>query len=350
MYKRFEWKKTETRSMAELIEKFPVQSLIGKKITHLNAVGSGCITPWNVKQPAPSKLFCQIEVNEPFVFGFEDGSTFEIQFLEDSFCFFSENQLSVCDGEGINHQEIDANILFNEILNSRIERVIFLEEIIFVMDNGYSLKMSNFSSNSGLMKLERNQRTVEKTESELMTSKKNINQIQIEEGHNTSSFFWIEPATELDSFTKGECGVDYAYEAKISIEEDYIIYYLRYYLEKYFDASLYHVCRNPSYGTPEFEWNLEPNLYEYRTVQKMIAEIRKNCSLLKADFDNPELDELKKNLSIYSPRIDADNAKSIQFVRENLEMITDFYERLCIQLELMMKYYPDYTCIDFMGP
>lgn len=350
MYNRFEWKKTETRTMKDLIEKFPVQNLIGKKITRLNAIGFGRIMPWNIKQPAPHKFYCQIEVNEPFVFGFEDGSTFEIQFIEDDFCFFSENQLSAFDGEGINHQEVDANILFKEILNSRINQIFFREEIIFVMDNGYGLKMSNLLSNFGLIKLEKNKRPVEKLESEMMASNKNVNQIEIEEGHNTSSFFWIEPATELDTYSKGEYGVDYAYEAKISIDDTYIVDYMRYYLIKYFDSSLYHVCRNPDYGTPEFDWNLEPNLYEYKTVQKMISEIRKNCSLLKNDFENPELDELKENLRTYSPRIDPDNSKSIQFIRENLQMIIDFYQRLCIQLELMMKYYPDYKCIDFMGP
>lgn len=83
MFNRFEWKKTVTRTMEELLEKFPVQNLIGKKITQLNAIGYRCITPWNVKQPESPRLYCQIEVNEPFVFGFEDGSTFEIQFFED---------------------------------------------------------------------------------------------------------------------------------------------------------------------------------------------------------------------------------------------------------------------------
>ena len=58
--------------MEELLEKFPVQNLIGKKITQLNAIGYGCITPWNVKQPESPRLYCQIEVNEPFVYGFED--------------------------------------------------------------------------------------------------------------------------------------------------------------------------------------------------------------------------------------------------------------------------------------
>ena len=254
MFNRFEWKKTVTRTMEELLEKFPVQNLIGKKITQLNAIGYGCITPWNEKQPESPRLYCQIEVNEPFVFGFEDGSTFEIQFFEDDFCFFSENQLSAFDGEGINHQEVDANILFKEILNSRIKRIFFLEEIIFVMDNGYGLKTSNLSSNSGLIELEKNKKSVEKLGSEILVSKKNVNQIEIEEGHNTSSFFWIEPETELNSYKEGEYGIDYAYKAKISIEEDYIADYMRYYLYKYFDSSLYHVCRNPVYGSPEFDW------------------------------------------------------------------------------------------------
>ena len=31
-------------------------------------------------------------------------------------------------------------------------------------------------------------------------------------------------------------------------------------------------------------------------------------------------------------------------------MIIDFYERFCFQIEQMMKHYPEYECIDFMGP
>lgn len=184
MFNRFEWKKTVTRTMEELLEKFPVQNLIGKKITQLNAIG--CIVSWDLGIPDEIKHYCQIEVNEPFVFGFEDGSTFEIQFLEYDSCLFSENQLSAVDGEGINHQEVDANILFKEIINSRIKKILFLEEIIFVMDNGYGLKMSNLSSNSGLIELEKGNQPVEKLGSELMLAKKDVSQIQIEEGHNIS--------------------------------------------------------------------------------------------------------------------------------------------------------------------
>ncbi len=167
-------------------EKISCAESCWKKIIQLNAIGCGIITPWNREQPEPPKFYCQIEVNEPFVFGFEDGSTLKYSFLKRIFACF---------------RKISCRLL---------------------MDNGYGLKMSNLSSNSGLIELEKEKKSVGKLGSELLATKKD---------------------------EKGEYGVDYAYEAKISIEEDYIADFMRYYLLKYFDSSLYHVCRNPDYGT-----------------------------------------------------------------------------------------------------
>lgn len=361
MFNRFDWKNTETRTIEELTEKIPVQNLIGKKIKNLNMIGLvesfrlweiGKIADgkYTLFEPEKDKVFCSFKGNEPFVIVFDDNSTFEIQLLYESLCNFSENQIAEDETEGINHCCLDAAVLFKELLCSVITDIKIEEGISFETDSGYSLKLEFTRENFTRYSLMKNGKYVEKTLCECEKSLRNKIQIPIEQAHNSSSYFWIEPATELDSYSKGEYGVDYAYEAKISIDDTYIVDFMRYYLYKYFDPSLYHVCRDPAYGTPKFGWNLEPNLYEYKTVQKMIAEIRKHCWFLKNDFDSQELDELKKNLRTYSPRIDPDNSKSIQYIRENLEIITDFYQRLCIQLELMMKYYPDYKCIDFMGP
>lgn len=201
MFNRFEWKKTVTRTIEDLEKQFPVQNLIGKKITRLNAIG--CIAPWDFENLGSTKQYCQIEVNEPFVFGFEDGSTFEIQFFEDDFCLFSENQLSVFDGAGINHQKVDANILFKEILNSRIKKIFFLEEIIFVMDNGYGLKMSNLSSNSGLIELEKEKKPVEKLGSELLASRRNNYITEIVMGPEYSETFIYESGND-ENYSVGE--------------------------------------------------------------------------------------------------------------------------------------------------
>ena len=123
MHNRFEWKKIITKDDTQ--KKFPIQHLAGKKITALNAIGY--VSDWDISyydndewhegNLATTKIPCSIKINEPFVMGFEDGSTFEIQLMDDNICCFSENQLAVTDGEGINHQEVDANLLFKEVLN-----------------------------------------------------------------------------------------------------------------------------------------------------------------------------------------------------------------------------------------
>ena len=138
MINNFEWKKIITRNDTK--EKFPIQSLIGKKIIGINIIGG--VKPWN----SEPYINCCTEAKGPIIFKFEDGSTFEIQFEDDNICCFSENQFSKFPDEIVNNQEIDANILFNEILNSKIKRIFILEEIIFVMENDFAIEISGLIS------------------------------------------------------------------------------------------------------------------------------------------------------------------------------------------------------------
>ena len=44
------------------------------------------------------------------------------------------------------------------------------------------------------------------------------------------------------------------------------------------------------------------------------------------------------------------NLRMKEYIKSHINMIIDFYERSSFQIEQMMKYYPEYECIDFMGP
>jgi hypothetical protein len=93
-------------------------------------------------------------------------------------------------------------------------------------------------------------------------------------------------------------------------------------------------------------------------VRNIISEIRKFSEFLRIDFDNPELDELKKQFNPYTFR-DCEINKStselpdnekIEIYRKNIDFVIDFYSRFCLRMEFMMKHSPQYNLISFMGP
>ena len=352
-FNRFEWKKTVCRTIKELKKEFPLNNLIGKQIKSLNIIGSAEILySWylkrNEKTSESEKLNCSILANEPLVIVFDDNSTFEIQLLwERDYCF-SENQIFPEIKDGINHCDIDANILFKELIGTSIKKIIINKEIMIICDSGYSLKIEFGDSNHSLISLCKENKIIQKSCFDCFNALIAIEQIEIQDRHNTSSYFWIEPATEQDSYEKGEFGVKYASAARISIEEDYVYYYLTYFLVKNYKSDNHKICR--SQNNESFEWNLEPNLYKYCDIKKILTKIKEICSILKENFEDTRLVEWKK-YSIGTNFIDEKfKNERIEYIKSHINMIIDFYERFCFQIEQMMKHYPEYECIDFMGP
>ena len=355
IFNRFEWDKTICRTIEELKKDFPVNNLIGKRIKAMNIIGSAEILySWyvkrneNKKSSNEEKLNCSILANEPFVIIFDDNSTFEIQLLwERDYCF-SEKQISPEINDGINHSNINVNILFKELIGTTITKIIVDKEIRIICDSNLSLKIEFGDSNHTLISSCKKNDIIQKSNSDCFNALIEVEQIEIQDRHNTSSYFWIEPATEQDSYEKGEFGVKYASDARISIEEDYVYDYLAYFLFKYYKSENHKICR--SQNNQSFEWNLEPNLYKYFDVKKILTEIKEISSVLKNDFEDTCLVEWKK-YSIGTRFID-DNFKNerIEYIKSHINMIIDFYERFCFQIEQMMNHYPEYECIDFMGP
>lgn len=365
MYKtfnRFEWNKTICRTIKDLKANFPKSHLIGKRIKALNAVGSieksdsWNLRAWKIrennqlieKKSESENVDCVFYGNEPFVIVFEDNSTFEIQLLWGHDYCFSENQISPKTKDGINHCELNASILFSEIVGSIIKSIQVSREILIKTNSGFSLKISFRDSNHTFYALCKNGEVVQKKAADCFKALTNFEQIEIQDRHNTSSYFWIEPATELDSCAKGEFGVDYASDARISIEESYVYDYLACFLKKHYKPENHKVCRGEN--NQYFEWNLDPNLYKYHDMEEIISEIKETCHILKSDFNDKRLDEWKK-YSIGANFINKEKRlERTKFIERHIEMIIDFYKRFCFQIEQMMKHYPNYECIDFMGP
>jgi hypothetical protein len=186
----------------------------------------------------------------------------------------------------------------------------------------------------------------------------NVKQILIVEGHDYSSYFWINPVKILDVPSENDHdSIDEYVTEEISIDEDDVSEFLYYFLEKHFDSQIQVTGRKKN-EKRSFEWNLEHNIYTYESVTKIIAEIRATANLFIDDFDNQALSKIKERFSL-STIICEDftcNASGEfdqhrdEIIRENIGIVIDFYERFCRRMELMMEHAPQYNLISFMGP
>ena len=176
------------------------------------------------------------------------------------------------------------------------------------------------------------------------------------------------PVKQLTSQNQRNCRFEEFRGEKISIAEDDISHFLYYFLDKYFDREFEYFRRGGDCGTRfvwylerdienRFVWYCEDNIYTYATVRAMIAEIRSVAEMLKNDFDNPALTELKSRfryifdengnkMSIH----DMNSQEKDESVRADIDITIDFYERFCQRMEAMMELAPQYDQISFQGP
>lgn len=144
--------------------------------------------------------------------------------------------------------------------------------------------------------------------------------------------------------------------------------YLYYFLNKNFKKSLQFL---PPYFSPtkdwlwseeKFEW-YDNNYYTFEQIQIVLQDIRNHIVLLKNDFNNPALDDLKQLflvqqidydfLDLFYPDLQFDTltkGEQIAFIQTHLPIIIDFYERIIARLDKMMKDNPHLNFICFSGP
>ena len=138
-----------------------------------------------------------------------------------------------------------------------------------------------------------------------------------EEGHNSSSYFWIMPVRQGKEGDWGDWGCHCCYKEEISIEEDIVYIYLYHqFLHRYFDTNIEYTCREKEFGAEniEFDW-YGYNLYKYETIRKIAKEMK----------------EFSK----------------MEFLSQN---VVEFYKTLADRLLLMIKRQPDWDFITFEGP
>ena len=140
-----------------------------------------------------------------------------------------------------------------------------------------------------------------------------------EEGHNSSSYFWIYPVKQSNDKSP-ECYSNCycCFEEQISIEEDVVYFYLYHqFLHRFFNKSIIYLCRVQSYDVEdeiEFDW-YDHNLYSYDTVLKMTKEMKRFAEEV--------------------------------FLGDG---ISEFYNTLADRLLLMMQRQPNWDFITFEGP
>ncbi len=183
---------------------------------------------------------------------------------------------------------------------------------------------------------------------------KPVRQVVICEGRGDGGAFSILPVALSPSEPRG---MKMLHQEEISIYEDDLFTFLFYFLDQYFDDSFpYETLRDPWEG-PRFEWYSDYNLYTYDTVRRMLLDVEKCADLLEQDYDDPRLDGLKERFKWYAFDPDEDKWKkrptereAARIIRSNIRLAADFYRRFVWKMRRMMESSPQFDLISFMGP
>ncbi len=325
----------------------------------------------------------EVEICEPVVFVFDDNTTFEVMPNGKDGLWMSVNQISSQILDGTNHHNYDSELFFHKLKGKSIEGMRVIESK-YTCDYGQSSYIEVNTKVRYQFKLDGKfgfcfEQDVEGwfvfgvtnqyhyclygneidsiTYREIKKAVNNIVQVEIVEGHDCGGYFWIMPVKHDQVGNESPLGMIEYRDEEISIEELDVETFLYFFLEKYYDKNYDYKNTRDKYTDNSFQWNLEYNIYTYDTVKAMLDDIERCAVLLKEDYYNPLLDELKKKFSVYdfvpdllrSEKKFSDTDKD-RIIRDNIDVATDFYHRFVKRIRLMMEHSTDYDLISFMGP
>lgn len=189
--------------------------------------------------------------------------------------------------------------------------------------------------------------------------------LEIIEGHDPGSYFWIFPVKILRNHDIWRDEVEQLPD-EISIEEDYVHDFLLDFFNKYFDDDLdINEERIMFFADEEndghsyingLDWNLEYNFYTYDTIRLMLEDIEKTAELLVADYENDALQQIKKHISNYymaeygSGDYKIGKEKQPQDFKNNAYIIVDFYTRFVDRMRKMLMHDQNANIICIEGP
>lgn len=201
-------------------------------------------------------------------------------------------------------------------------------------------------------------------------------EIKIVDGHNNSSYFWIQPVRIVDYKNTNDINsVAEMNSAVISIEEDDVNQYLTPFLYKYFDNDLdANRLRFEYWGTDDdgnedrvyiggFKWYLTHNFYTFDSINAIINDLNDTIDALSSGRDNEYIADLKvkrgsatrllvSSKTMSDEEVDEYNRNRPTVDDTPAEMIIDFYKRLIYRLKYMLKVGEEngYNLISVMGP
>lgn len=375
----------------ELIRFLCDLNLMGKKLKQINAIGAGkrlgahegdlynTIRRAGVELPDGLDAYpnldkvlvpWRVQLCEPVQLVFDDGMTLEILPVENGEYKIGINSLTegVCDG--LNRSNFDSNIFFGELLGCELsyfrvtsattERVTLdpvtidkpkpwtetrrqhqLEfhfgsrnylRLISGGDDWYSLELEDAGWDGAEIPYER-----------VQASRKDVQQVWIVSGRDYGGVFWIVP---IGRETEKSCEKRWDDRYGIAIGDGAVDEFLHFFLNRFFDPSIQEndsICFD-SYGG---------NLYSFDTIRNMVEEIRAASRLLQENYDDPVLDELKKEFSwsCYTEKNwqEVSEEEKNKLRKNRVPMAVDFYERFCMRMEQMMTC-PGCDTISFAGP
>ncbi|MGI6169598.1 MAG: hypothetical protein ACOYI4_07870, partial [Christensenellales bacterium] len=93
--------------------------------------------------------------------------------------------------------------------------------------------------------------------------------------------------------------------------------------------------------------------FTYETLTDMLKEISMVAKLLGTNYENPQLNDVKKNFSIFymCPANDVDYISgNNSAIPKHISVVIDFYNRFVTRLTTMMENNPNTNVISIMGP
>ena len=400
------WKPVLCKNAAD-IEDFLKKSLIpGKKISAVRTIGmANNFTPFSIslileelknKGFSDGEIYSEkfysgklmplmAEIFEPVIFVFEDSSTFEIMNAKyQNGILVAANQISPYSTEGLNCPNYNSEYFFRKfkgmsfsgkilhnILNPdkvfqdnvfafQLERNGLPADFFAAIECAFSISAHKDSMFSFGIKSSCSQKDyISVPAEEYLNAATGIEQARIIEGHGPGGVFEISPY----SFEKD-------FEDIISIESGDIEDYLIYFLHKHYDPKLYinqpEKLERHLYEKDKrpFDWH-GPNGFTAESMRLVLKEIKHSLNLLETDYDNPELDGLKKafiggNKDIpcfdsrpilaEEPKDDAARQKQLAEISKKAWIAIDFYRRFAERIETMLELCPDCEGIEFFGP
>lgn len=339
--------------------------------------------------PLDSALVPQkIELCEPVVILFSDGSTLDLMPLAAEGMLMSSNQIPVDILDGTNHSNFYSSEFFRCLIGRKIHSIQTIrqkisswgssscyhevrEYITFQFDlegdhysneYGFSFRQLYWHGWKGWFSL---YVTLQYHHSDLgceaaaipyssiKAVSKHLHQVIICEGRGFGDSFSILPV-ELSS--SEPFGMIEYHKEEISISEDDISAFLFYFLEKYFDASYpYDDLRCPG-DAAGFEWYSPYNFYSYTAMTDMLQEIEAYSELLTSDYDNPSLLGLKSHFH-WRSFVSDDSMRMINpsvqeasgIIKDQIHVAVDFYQRFVRRMRAMMENAPQFDLITFKG-